>query len=101
MYYSTYILDAIRQTIENLEKGSYEAAGGTLFFLYENIEDEVTEPPLVRKQAVALVEEASTIVLGDDPEDFGPVLKIYSVGEDQIIRAITCLKTLLALLEHH
>lgn len=87
------ILDTIKDIIQCLNNGQYEAAGGKLFFLWENIGYEVTDPT-VRDQAVELTNIVSAMILGEDPEDPSAELNVYSLGEEGIAEAITCLQSL-------
>ena len=87
------VYDAVKGTIECLSNGEYEAAGGKLFFLWENIGYEISDPEK-GPQAVELVNKASALILGDDPYSAEP-LRVHSLSADELAEAISYLKELL------
>ena len=91
------VADTVKGTIECLGNGEYEAAGGKLFFLWENIEDEICDPA-GKTQAAELVNKASALILGDDPYSIEP-LRVYSLSANELAEAISYLDALLKIVE--
>ena len=87
------VYDAVKGTIDCLKKGEYEAAGGKLFFLWENIEYEISDPEN-KPKAVELVNKASALILGDDPYSPEP-LRVHSLSANELAEAISYLEVLL------
>ena len=88
------VSDAVKGTIECLNNGEYEAAGGKLFFLWENIEYEIEDQP----KAVELVNNASALILGDDPYGMEP-LRVHRLSANELAEAISYLEALLEIIE--
>lgn len=90
------IVNTLNDIIECLAAGKYEAAGGKMFYLWENIEDEVGDPAL-RDMAVEMTNKAAELILGDDPSDLSAELNVYKLGEEGMAEAVRYLKALITL----
>lgn len=79
------VQNAINKTIQALYERKFEAAGGTLFFLWENIEGEVCLPS--EKPAIELINKATALVINEDPYS-DPKLNAYNLDENELAEAI-------------
>lgn len=97
MYYDHVLANAVRKTIQCLKEGSYEAAGGTLFYLWENIENDIGDLQ-VRRQVTELVNKATALVIAEDPYDGWEELNVYHLDESGLEEALSYLEEMLKII---